>query len=293
MPREQKEDNEQKWRRYEDKIRAKRDINTNRKRKSYTEVPKLRRDELIVQRLSSTVSGKAQKFSRIGPREFVPYPHDDLTVCGIKDACLSHFGKRVTGMECDILAGEQGPSCKTLEQISDFNKVIHVHFVSCGKESVHILDDEISDNDDSFTPKIPKKNGSSMKSLTLPSKDKIKPSYMPSFSIEMPETRKEDKAVYPKSLSISQMLKLGKLVKSPPGRKILKLFHFDLANMTWSDITTTVECEIEGAPFAKGGFRSAHKGHNKHWGFQQKEMGGQEISSSYSAEYTGGPAHHS
>ena len=74
MPREQKEDNEQKWRRYEDKIRAKRGINTNRKRKSHSDqVPKLRRDELIVQRLSSTVSEKAQKFSRIGPREFVPY----------------------------------------------------------------------------------------------------------------------------------------------------------------------------------------------------------------------------
>ena len=87
-----------KWRRYEGKIRAKRDINTNRKRKSHSDqVPKLLRDQLIVQRLSSTFSGKAQKFSRIGPREFVPYPHDDLTVCGIKDACLSHFGKRVTG----------------------------------------------------------------------------------------------------------------------------------------------------------------------------------------------------
>ena len=43
MPREQKEDNEQKWGRYEDKIRAKRGINTNRKRKSHSDqVPKLR-----------------------------------------------------------------------------------------------------------------------------------------------------------------------------------------------------------------------------------------------------------
>ena len=51
---------------------------------------------------------------------------------------------------------------------------------------------------------------------------------------------------------------IGKLAKSPPGRKILRLFHFDLANMTWSDIATTVECEIEDEPFADGGFRSAH-----------------------------------
>ena len=262
MPREQKEDNEQKWRRYEDKIRAKRDINTNRKRKFHSDqVPKLRRDELIVQRLTSTVSGKAQKFSRIGAREFVPYPHDDLTVRGIKDACLFHFGKRVTGMECDILAGEQGPSCKTLEQISNLNKVIHVRFVSCGKESVHILDNETSDDDDSFTPTIPKrkKAGNSINSFILPPNDKTKPSSMPSFSIGMSETQKEEKAIHPKSLSISQMLKLGKLVKSPPGRKILRLFHFDLANMTWSDIPTTVECEIEDEPFNEGGFRSAHR----------------------------------
>jgi hypothetical protein len=87
-------ENQEKWRRYEDKIKAKRDINTNRKKKPNEEVRKLRRDELIVQRLSATVSGKAQIFSRIGPREFVPYPLDDLTVRGIKDACLSHFGRR-------------------------------------------------------------------------------------------------------------------------------------------------------------------------------------------------------
>ena len=92
IPKEQNEDNKQKWRRYEDKIKTKIDINTNRKRNSPTEVPppiKPRRDELVVQRLSSTVSGKAQKFSRIGPRGFVPYPHDDLTVRGIMVAPYS------------------------------------------------------------------------------------------------------------------------------------------------------------------------------------------------------------
>ena len=91
MPKEQNIDNEQKWRRYEHKIKARRDINTNRKRNSPTEVPapNLPRDELVVQRLNSTVSGKAQKFSRIGPREFVPYPHDDLTVRGIMVAPYS------------------------------------------------------------------------------------------------------------------------------------------------------------------------------------------------------------
>ena len=116
----------------------------NRKKKPDEDVCKLQRDELIVQRLSTTVSGKAKKFSRIGPREFVPYPLDDLTVRGIKDDCLSHFGQRVNGMECNILAGEQGPLCKTLEQITDLNKVIHIRFVSCNKEIVPVQDDEAS-----------------------------------------------------------------------------------------------------------------------------------------------------
>ena len=42
------------------------------------------RGELTVQRLSSEVSGKAQKFSRIGAREFVPFAeYEDLTLANI------------------------------------------------------------------------------------------------------------------------------------------------------------------------------------------------------------------
>ena len=45
------------------------------------------------------------------------------------------------GIECDILAGEQGPSCKTIDQIPDL-KVIHLRFIErrsqagCVKPSV-------------------------------------------------------------------------------------------------------------------------------------------------------------
>lgn len=60
-----KEQNEVKWKRFEEKIKAKRDVN-KQKRKTSAESPspKLRRDELVVERLSAAVSGKAQKFSR-------------------------------------------------------------------------------------------------------------------------------------------------------------------------------------------------------------------------------------
>ena len=252
-----KEQNEVKWKRFKEKIKAKGDVNKQKKKTSAeSPSPKLRRYELVVQRLSAAVSGKAQKCSRIGPREFVPYLKDDLTVRGIKDACLSHFGRRVAEMECDILAGEQGPSCKTLEQISDLNKVIHVRFVS--KDIIFVSDDKTRENEDSV--QIPSKK--------LRQSDAFaKPKSVPATS-EIPA--KDEKVVYPKSLSISQVLKLGKLVKVPPGRKVLNLFHFDLDHIAWSDIPITVEFEIESDPFAQGGFRSAHKASSVTVGFSEK-----------------------
>ena len=57
----------QKWEGFENRMKAKREINYKRKQQP---TPK-KVDHLTVQRLSSDVSGKAQKFSRIGPREFV------------------------------------------------------------------------------------------------------------------------------------------------------------------------------------------------------------------------------
>ena len=90
----------------------------------------LKRKELTVQRLSSEVSGKAQKYARIGPREFVPFTEDELTIDNIKRCCERNIPTQVgTSLVCDILAREQGPSCKTLEQTPDM-KVIYVRFVT-------------------------------------------------------------------------------------------------------------------------------------------------------------------
>lgn len=43
----------------------------------------LQKEEIIIQRLSTEVSGKAQKYSHIGPREFVPYEYDEVTLDNI------------------------------------------------------------------------------------------------------------------------------------------------------------------------------------------------------------------
>ena len=51
----------------------------------------LKKGEIVVQRLSSEVQGKAQKYARVGPREFVSFPYEDITFKNLKDACRKHF----------------------------------------------------------------------------------------------------------------------------------------------------------------------------------------------------------
>ena len=95
-------------------MKAKREVNCKRRLKGQT--PK-KVDQLTVQRLSSDVSGKAQKVSRIGPRQFVPYPYGNLTMTNMKKACKDNFISQLKmQVECDVLAREQGSSCKTLDQ---------------------------------------------------------------------------------------------------------------------------------------------------------------------------------
>ncbi|KAJ7351729.1 hypothetical protein OS493_035794 [Desmophyllum pertusum] len=70
------------------------------------------RGELTVQRLSAEVSGKVQKFSRIGAREFEPFAdYEDITL-NLLVRSTSH-PQSVKSVVCDVLAGEQGPSCST------------------------------------------------------------------------------------------------------------------------------------------------------------------------------------
>ena len=54
----------------------------------------LERQELVVQRLSSEVSGKAQKYTRVGPSEFVQYDEEELSIEGIKADCEKDFSPK-------------------------------------------------------------------------------------------------------------------------------------------------------------------------------------------------------
>ena len=99
----------------------------------------LAKEEVVIQRLSAEVSGKAQKYSRIGPREFVPYEYEEVTLANIKSACKQHFSSKVGDeMICDILAGEQGPSCSSLDQIPDM-KVVYIRFIEAQSHSFTVV----------------------------------------------------------------------------------------------------------------------------------------------------------
>ena len=83
--------------------------------------------EIIVQRMTSEVTGKQQKYTRIGPREFVSFEFYEITFDNIVEACQKYFAVQIDkDMVCDILAGERGPSCKKMCQIPDHKVWIYL-----------------------------------------------------------------------------------------------------------------------------------------------------------------------
>jgi len=53
--------------------------------------------------LPAEVARKAQKYTRIGPREFVPFVEsEEMTIANIKSACERHFLPRIgRNLVCD------------------------------------------------------------------------------------------------------------------------------------------------------------------------------------------------
>ena len=70
------------WRNFKAKMKAKRIDKGKGKKKDTISAFNDENDTLVVQRLSAEVSGKAQKYSRIGAREFVSYEYEEFTKIG-------------------------------------------------------------------------------------------------------------------------------------------------------------------------------------------------------------------
>ena len=89
-------------------------------------------DYITVQRLSWNVGGRYQKYARIGALTMVPLGCEP-TISNIKEACKRFF--KADDMDCEILAGERGPSWTETSQISNWKKALHVRFIERSEES--------------------------------------------------------------------------------------------------------------------------------------------------------------
>lgn len=157
-------------------------------------------------------------------------------------------------------AGEQGPSCKTLEQIPNV-KMIHVRFIS--RNELDIVERDsismISAGETSET--CSKKRLGSSSSLSA------KPKTVGSKSLL--QSRSSPSKFYPRSLSVTDMIKLGKL-KKPEGTTVVNIYEFATDSHTWSQVPTTVEYLVEENAIGEGGFRRAYKATTRHPMFKSK-----------------------
>ena len=180
-------------------------------------------DTIVIQRLSAEVSGKAQKYARVGAREFVPFhEYGEFSVQNIKSACMKHFDVS-QAMCCDVLAGEQGLSCSSVKQIPDY-KVIHVRFV------------ERSD-----APEVTDATSTST-SIQLPKKRRLNP-----ISYPGPPKEAAPSKFVPRSRSVVEMLKLGKPINNTSTS--IEVQSFDIKAMVWSSKPTNVDFIIDTEPF--------------------------------------------
>ena len=92
---------------------------------------------------------------------------------------------------------------------------------------------------------------------------------MPSIIfLPFPARRNPDKSVAcPKSLSVVEMMKLGKAILKN-SRTLISLSSFDMAKMEWVPLQKPVSFLIEEEEFASHGFRKAYKAKSDSPGFE-------------------------
>ena len=240
------------WRNFQKKMKEKRVPGKEKKAKGKGAVA-LPDDTITVQRLSAEVTGKLQKYSRIGARVFVSYEFEEYAIENIKSACMKHFGIPEDGILCcDILAGEQGPSCFSVKQIPDF-KVIHVRFIerSDGEGEPETKRSRPVARSSPVRAPPPRRATAGVEIVSTSHPCGIRPEKV------SPESR-----FIPKSLSVVDMLKLGNQIKRTT--TAIEVYNFDFQAMAWSASPVLVDFNMEETAFGAGGFREAFKATSKH-----------------------------
>ena len=195
-----------------------------------------------MQQLSKEASGTKLKYSRIGSRVFVPYNFDTINLENIRTACYTRINHD-WGMFCDILASEQGLSCKIITQLPKLN-LIHCRFIP-----ENLLDVYQLIRHKEIVSKINlSKRGISQSTFPAPS----------SVIGPAPKRIKSDHQHHPPiSLSASKMIKLGKLIKNETIPR--RLVSFNLLVMCWEEDTETINFKVEKEEFAAEAYRKCVK----------------------------------
>ena len=108
------------WEEFEKRVGNKKN---NPKKPGMGKVP----SDFLVQRMSSTASGRLIKYELLDTRDFAPFEdYEELNLESIKEAC-ERFYNAPDG-SCDIVASERGPSCSKFEQIKG-RKVFYIRFL--------------------------------------------------------------------------------------------------------------------------------------------------------------------
>ena len=124
-------------------------------------------DYITVQRLSSTVEGKCQKYSHIGALTIIPL---GSTLSNIKTASKNHFN--LPEIECDLLAGESWPSYTDISMITNW-KVLHIRFIPKSNEVCDPSNSRAREETRSRASASPVKSEQVRPRLALPAPSKI------------------------------------------------------------------------------------------------------------------------
>ena len=206
---------------------------------------------LTVQRLTPTVKRKAQKYTRIGALTMVGMNKKERTLENAKESCMDHFKIDKNLYECDILAGERGPSFSTIGQVKNW-KLLHIRLVERGTtESTQSQAKCHTCVRDRQQPGLPVNSHFPQSSIMKSTSENM-------TSKAQSELLAPSSASIAKSVPCSQMIQLGKLI--PPSREIatMQMEEFDVQTRSWREpFEATISLEIK--KFATGGCRDAYK----------------------------------
>ena len=209
----------------------------------------IQQEHLTEQQLCASVEGKAQKYTRIAPLTMVPLI-GDKTLDNIKKSCIQHFQVDDEIFNCDILAGERGPSYTSLSQVKNW-RLLHIRFV------------EAEASCSTTAKKKTRKESYREREPSELLEDRVEVGHRPCLSLSMvtggrsSESVHVESTVLARSVSLSQLIKLGTLI--PPKNNVVtvEVEAFDVNRKCWQD-PFAVQLSVSIEKFASGGSRDAH-----------------------------------